>query len=82
MLTAGKPGEEVLLADYSHIIAYENGSIGKLARLITRTLPAEKGLLTVETFKNNLRKVKDSQAPKTTIFEIENPNSLGRVYPL
>ena len=29
-----------------------------------------------------MRKVRDSQAPKTTIFEIENPNSLGRVYKL
>ena len=68
MMTAGKPGEEVLMADYCHIIAYENGSMGKLARLVARTLPAEKGLMTVETLKNSLRKVKDSQAPKTTIF--------------
>ena len=45
-------------------------------------MPAEKGLIKVETLKENLRKVKDSQAPKTTVFEIENANSLGRVYPL
>lgn len=51
--------------------------------MFTRTLPCEKGMLTVDILKKNLRKVKDNQAPVSSIFAIENPNCMaGIIYPV
>ena len=36
----------------------------------------------VKGLKDWIRKVKDSQAPKSTVFSIENPTSCGRIYPM
>ncbi len=38
VLTAGQPGTEIMLGDKSHLILYENGSIGMISRMMTRTL--------------------------------------------
>jgi threonine aldolase len=36
----------------------------------------------VNGLKNWVRRIKDSQAPQSTVFSIENPTSCGRIYPL
>lgn len=38
VLTAGTPGTEIILGDKAHIISYENGSVGKISRMMTRTI--------------------------------------------
>jgi threonine aldolase len=40
LLSVGKPGEEVIAADKSHIFRYENGSIGFISRMMARTIPS------------------------------------------
>lgn len=83
ILTAGSPGTEIILGDKAHIITYENGSVGRIARMMTRTIECDKSMfIPVEGLKKCIRKVKDIQAPKTTIFAVENPTSCGRIYPL
>jgi threonine aldolase len=36
----------------------------------------------INGLKNWIRRIKDSQAPQSTVFSIENPTSCGRIYPL
>lgn len=38
LLTAGGPGQEVLIRDQGHIIEHENGSLGAITRMMARTL--------------------------------------------
>ena len=82
IFTAGKAGEEIIIRDKSHIIAHENGTIGRLTRMITRTLDCPKGYITPEDLKKYLRKNKDNQTPKTSILVLEQPTIEGLVVPL
>lgn len=51
--------------------------------MLTRTIECDKSMfIPILGLKNWIRKVKDSQAPKSTVFAIENPTSCGRIYPL
>lgn len=71
VLTAGTPGTEIILGDKAHIISYENGSVGKISRMMTRTIECDKSMfIPVVNLKNWIRKIKDSQAPRSTIFSI------------
>lgn len=38
ILTAGSPGTEIIMGDKCHMISYENGSVGKISRMLTRTV--------------------------------------------
>ena len=83
VMAAGIPGTEILLCDKSHMINYENGSIGRLSRMMARTLPGDENLfITEEVLRSSIRKVKDMQAPKQTIFSLQNPTCMGRIYPI
>lgn len=49
---------------------------------MARTVPTdENGFIQPETLRKFIRKLKDSQAPKTTILSLENPTSEGKIYP-
>ena len=41
MNAVGNPGEEVLIGSKSHIVRYENGSLGLWSRLMARTIPSD-----------------------------------------
>ena len=36
-------GEEIILADECHMIQYENGSLGKISGLLTKTIKTKDG---------------------------------------
>lgn len=82
ILTAGRPGEEILIRDKGHIIQHENGSVGRLARMMTRTIDCPEGYITPEVLKKHLRKKKDSQSPRTSILVLEFPTFEGLIPPL
>jgi threonine aldolase len=71
ILTAGSPGSEIILGDKAHIISYENGSVGKISRMLTRTIQCDKSMfIPVNGLKSWIRKIKDSQSPQSTVFAI------------
>lgn len=55
----------------------ENGSVGRIARLMTKTISIPFGYLTPEEFKKYIRKKKDSQSPKTCVLLLEYPTLDG-----
>ena len=81
-MTAGKPGEELIIRDESHIIAHENGSPGRIARLLTKTISNPFGYITPEELKKHIRKKKDHQAPKNGILCLEYPTFEGIIPPI
>lgn len=83
VLTHMRQGEEVILADECHMIQYENGSLGRIARVLTKTLKTEGGILKLKDVAAAIRTDSKSHfSPCTTLLEIENPTALGRIYPL
>jgi threonine aldolase len=38
ILTAGRPGTGIAVGELTHMILYENGSIGKIGRMLTRMI--------------------------------------------
>lgn len=51
--------------------------------MLTRTIECDTSFfISVSGLKQWIRKIKDSQAPESTVFSIENPTSCGRIYPL
>ena len=69
MHSVGNPGEEVLIGDKSHIVRYENGSLALWSRLMARTMPADSnGFISPEQLRKFIRKIRDSQTPKTSIL--------------
>lgn len=71
MNAVGNPGEEVLVAEKSHVFRYENGSLALWSRLMARTIPSDKnGFITPEQLRKFIRKIKDVQAPKTSILSL------------
>lgn len=41
MHSVGHAGEEVIVGDKSHLVRYENGSLGLWSRLMARTIPCD-----------------------------------------
>lgn len=41
MHSVGLAGEEVIVGDKSHLVRYENGSLGLWSRLMARTIPTD-----------------------------------------
>ena len=46
----------------------ENGSVGRIARLMTKTISIPFGYMTPEVLTKYIRKKKDSQSPKTCVL--------------
>lgn len=83
ILTHTKPGDEVILADECHMIQYENGSLGRISRVLTKTIKTEGGLLKCKDVEAAIRTDSKSHFnPCSTLLEIENPTALGRIYPM
>jgi|JI6StandDraft_1071083.scaffolds.fasta_scaffold15085_3 threonine aldolase len=83
VLTHTRPGDEIILADECHMIQYENGSLGRISRVMTKTLKTDGGILKAKDVAGAIRT--DSKSyfnPCTTLLEVENPTALGRIYPM
>lgn len=72
----------MIVRDESHIILHENGTPGRIARLLTKTISDPFGYLTPEMLLKHLRKKKDNQSPKTTVLVLEYPTFQGIIPPL
>ena len=82
--TLGRPGDEVVAEENSHIFLAELGGPAVHAGLMTRPLRCEAGRFTPEQLRETVRVTDRSHVPPTRIVSVENTHnsSGGRVWPL
>ncbi len=78
-----RPGDEVIVAESSHVIDHEAGAAAALAGVQTRTVvPADTPWLTAADILPRLRTVPDVHHPDTGLIVLENALADGTVMPL
>ena len=82
--TLGRPGDEVVAGENSHIFLAELGGPAVHAGLMARPLRCEAGRFTPEQLRETVRVTDRSHVPPTRIVSVENTHnsSGGRVWPL
>jgi threonine aldolase len=82
--TLGRPGDEVVAEQNSHIFIAELGGPAVHAGLMTRQLRCEAGRFTPEQLRETVRRTDGSHVPPTRIVSVENTHNAsgGRVWPL
>ena len=82
--TLGRPGDEVVAEENSHIFLAELGGPAVHAGLMTRPLRCEAGRFTPEQLRETVRVTDRSHVPPKRIVSVENTHnsSGGRVWPL
>jgi threonine aldolase len=82
--TLGRPGDEVVAEENSHIFIAELGGPAVHAGLMTRQLRCEAGRFTPEQLRETVRRTDGSHVPPTRIVSVENTHNAsgGRVWPL
>jgi threonine aldolase len=80
----GRPGDEVVAEENSHILLAELGGPAVHAGLMTRPLRCEAGRFTPEQLRRTVRVTDRSHVPPTRIVSVENTHNAsgGRVWPL
>lgn len=80
--THTQPGQELIVHDRSHVVLYEMGGSGALSGLVTRTIPAEDGVLHWKEISKLIRPPSD-HFRGTGLISVENTHNMagGRVYP-
>jgi threonine aldolase len=82
LFTHCKRGQEVVLADNSHIVQHECGAAAIIAGVQLRTVDEKAGILLPSEFEKKIRTTDDIHEPKTGLICIENATSNGRVQPI
>ncbi len=75
-------GGEVILGSESHIMAHEVGAAAVLSGAFMRSVPNVDGLPDVNTIAGAIRDEGNIHYPTTSLIEMEQPLSTGRVVPL
>ncbi|MDQ3992503.1 MAG: aminotransferase class I/II-fold pyridoxal phosphate-dependent enzyme [Actinomycetota bacterium] len=80
----GRPGDELLAEENSHVLLYELGGPAVHSGLVTRGLPGRAGRLTPEQIRGAVRYDEVVHHPLTRVVSLENTHnsSGGRVWPL
>lgn len=81
IMTHTKRGDEIIVADHSHILMYEVGGAAVLSGVQVRTVPSVDGSLNCDDLRYCIRG-KDIHYPDTGLICMENAHSLGTVVPL
>jgi threonine aldolase len=82
--TLGRPGDEVVAEENSHIFVAELGGPAVHAGLMTRPLRCEAGRFTPEQLRETVRVTDRTHVPPTRIVSVENTHNAsgGRIWPL
>lgn len=81
VMTATRPGDEILLGEESHIYNLEVGGLAALSGVQVRALKSCRGQFEAADVKKQIRKV-GIQAPVSRMLCLENSYDLNRGYPL
>jgi threonine aldolase len=84
LCTLGRPGDEVVAEENSHILLAELGGPAVHAGLMARPLRCEAGRFTPQQLRETVRVTDRAHVPPTRIVSVENTHnsSGGRVWPL
>jgi threonine aldolase len=84
LCTLGRPGDELVAEENSHIFLAELGGPAVHAGLMTRPLRCEAGRFTPEQLRETVRVTDRTHIPPTRIVSVENTHNAsgGRVWPL
>jgi threonine aldolase len=77
------PGDELLCEATSHVYVWEGGGVARLSGVTTRTIEAERGLVTLDDLRDKVRP-DDGHYVRTRLVSLENTHNRGggRVHPL
>lgn len=77
-----RPGDEVIAEADSHIVNYELSAMATFAGVLPRTIPTERGWLTVEQVKRAIRP-RTYYSARTGLIVLENTHNMkgGSIYP-
>lgn len=80
--THTRHGQEIIVHERSHIVLYEMGGPAQISGCITRTIPAEDGILTWDKIEPLVRPA-SNHFQGTGLISVENTHNMagGRVYP-
>ena len=80
--THTRHGQEIIVHERSHIVLYEMGGPAQISGCITRTVPAEDGILTWDRVEPLVRPA-SNHFQGTGLISVENTHNMagGRVYP-
>jgi len=81
VMSATRPGDEILLAEESHLYNLEVGGLAALSGVQAKTLLSENGYFDLKDLKNAIR-APGIQAPVTSMLCLENTFDLNRGIPL
>jgi len=71
-----EPGDEILIAEESHMYYYEGGAAAAMSGVTTRLLTAERGIFTADAVRAVLRP-EDVHFPRTKMVCVENTHNRG-----
>jgi threonine aldolase len=82
--TLGRPGDEIVAEENSHILLAELGGPAVHAGLMTRPLRCEDGRFSPQRLRETVRATDGTHVPPTKIVSVENTHNAsgGRVWPL
>jgi len=70
------PGDELLCETTSHLYVWEGGGIARLSGVTTRTIPGNRGLLSLDALRDKIRP-DDGHYARTRIVSLENTHNRG-----
>ena len=76
-LSQTKHGDTVILNEDAHPYKYESGNLAALGGLVTRTLKAERGILTPEIIEPYIASVPDHHFSPVSMVSVENTTNAG-----
>ncbi|MCG8570917.1 MAG: aminotransferase class V-fold PLP-dependent enzyme [Spirochaetes bacterium] len=77
-----RPGDEIVLAEESHVIQHEAGATAIISGANLRAISVGQDYFTWDEIKTRIRWEKDIHFPQTSLIELENALSNGNVMPL
>jgi threonine aldolase len=72
-----KPGDTVILNEDAHPYKYESGNLAALGGLVTRTLKADKGILTKVLIEPYIATIPDAHFSPIAMVSVENTTNAG-----
>jgi threonine aldolase len=76
-LSQTQPGDTVILNEDAHPYKYESGNLAALGGLVTRTLKADRGILTPELIEPYIASPNDHHFSPTSMVSVENTTNAG-----
>ena len=77
ILAQTRPGETVILNENAHPYRYEGGNIAVVGGVLTRTIPAELGVMSADDIAPYIVRSTDHHYSPTTLIAIENTTNVG-----